>query len=150
MEKRMRHRRRFIECVLPIGVLAIGLSATSAHGAPPAPSVETLIETERTILDQPIFYPSGTSKITAQIITLPSGASTSLHLHAVPMFAYILKGELVVDYGSSGERRYRKGDTLVEAIDWPHRGRNAGKGKVQILVVFSGAEGTPSSEILPD
>jgi hypothetical protein len=105
------------------GVLAISLSATSAHGAPPAPSVETLIETERTILDQPIFYPSGTSKITAQIITLPSHASTALHLHAVPMFAYILKGELVVDYGSAGERRYRaaRSPRLVDGADEVHK-----------------------------
>ena len=69
---------------------------------------------------------------------MPRGASTVWHVHPVPMFAYILEGELVVDYEGVGERRYRKGDTFVEAIDWPHRGRAAsGKGKdVKILVVY--------------
>ena len=112
--------------------------------------MEVLIESDRTVLDQPFFYPSGTAKVTAQVITIPSGASTSLHLHGVPMFAHILKGDLVVDYGSAGERTYRKGDTVVEAIDWPHRGRNAGKGKVKILVVFAGAEGVANTETLSD
>jgi quercetin dioxygenase-like cupin family protein len=108
--------------------------------------VEKLIETDRTILEQEIAYPIGRAKITAELITIPRGASTSKHLHAVPMFGYVLKGELAVDYGSAGERTYRKGDSLVEAIDWAHRGRNAGKGKVRILVVYAGADGVLNAE----
>ena len=78
-------------------------------------------------MDQDIVYPPAKGRVTAEIVTLPRGASTVLHLHPVPMFAYILEGELAVEYEGVGERRYRKGDTFVEAIDWPHRGRNVGK-----------------------
>jgi quercetin dioxygenase-like cupin family protein len=78
------------------------------------------------------------------------GASTVLHLHQVPMFAYILEGVLAVDYEGVGERRYRKGDTFVEAIDSAHRGRNVGKKDVRILVVYAGAPGTPNSEVVGD
>jgi hypothetical protein len=53
---------------------------------------------------------------------------------------------LIVDYGSEGERVYRRGDALVEAFDWPHAGRNGGRGVAKILVVYAGAEGTPNTE----
>jgi quercetin dioxygenase-like cupin family protein len=58
----------------------------------------------------------------------------------------MLQGELIVDYGSEGEIIYRKGDALVEAIDWPHQGRNGGRGVLKILLVYAGAEGVPNSE----
>jgi hypothetical protein len=56
------------------------------------------------------------------------------------------RGELVVDYGSAGKRTYRRGDSLVEALAWPHRGRNAGRGPVRILVVYAGAEGVSNAQ----
>ncbi len=61
------------------------------------------------------------------------------------MFGYILQGELIVDYGEAGERVYRKGDSLVEAFNTPHQGRNGGKGNVKILVVYAGADGVPNT-----
>jgi quercetin dioxygenase-like cupin family protein len=121
------------------------LLATGAYAKPPAPSVETLLETDQTVLGQDFSYPAGKAKITAAIVTLPPGASLPAHLHPVPLFAYILQGELLVDYGSEGMLVYRKGDAFVEAFNWPHSGRNAGKGNVKILAVYAGAVGVPNS-----
>lgn len=121
---------------LPVAALAV----------PPGPTVETLIETDLTVLDQEFAYPEGVAKITAAIVSLPPGAVLAPHLHTVPLFGYVLQGELIVDYGSEGEIAYRKGDALVEAIDWPHQGRNGGRGVMKILVVYAGAEGVPNSE----
>jgi quercetin dioxygenase-like cupin family protein len=121
---------------LPVAALAV----------PPGPTVETLIETDLTVLDQEFAYPEGIAKITAAIVSLPPGGVLAPHLHTVPLFGYILQGELIVDYGSEGEIAYRKGDALVEAIDWPHQGRNGGRGVMKILVVYAGAEGVPNSE----
>ena len=112
---------------------------------PPATSVELLLDTDLTILDEAFAYPNGRSRITAARITVPPGATVPLHLHPVPLFAYILQGELVVDYGGHGTRTYRKGDAFVEAFHTPHAGRNGGKGNVQILAVYAGAEGVPNS-----
>jgi quercetin dioxygenase-like cupin family protein len=117
-----------------------------AFAMPPAASVEPLIETSETVLGQEFFYPEGRARITAAVVTVPPGALLPPHLHPVPLFAYVLQGELVVDYGSEGERVYRRGDALVEAFDWPHQGRNGGRGVVKILVVYAGAEGVPDSE----
>ena len=130
-------------------VALVFLLTTEAVAKPPAPSVETLIETDQTVLGQDFSYPAGKAKITAVIVTLPPGASLPTHLHPVPLFAYILQGELSVDYGSEGTLVYRKGDAFVEAFNWPHSGRNAGKGEVKILVVYAGAMGVPNSVPVP-
>lgn len=127
-------------------ILGLGLLAHSGTAMPPGPTVETLIDTSETVLGQEFFYPPGRAHITAQRITVPPGALLPPHLHPVPLFGYILQGELVVDYGSAGEIVYRRGDTLIEAFDWPHQGRNGGRGVLQILAVYAGAEGVPNTE----
>jgi len=127
-------------------LLMAGLLVHPALAMPPGPAVETLIETSETVLGQEIVYPEGRARITAAIVTVPPGAVLAPHLHPVPLFGYVLQGELIVDYGSQGERIYRAGDALAEAIDWPHQGRNGGRGIVKILVVYAGAEGVPDTE----
>jgi quercetin dioxygenase-like cupin family protein len=131
--------------VIGLCLTLVFLLTRAAYATPPGPSVETLIETDQTVLGQDFSYPDGKAKITAVIVTLPPGASLPRHLHPVPLFAYILQGELLVDYGSEGELLYRKGDAFVEAFDSPHSGRNAGKGNVKILAVYAGAVGVPNS-----
>jgi quercetin dioxygenase-like cupin family protein len=63
----------------------------------------------------------------------------------VPLFGYILEGELTVDYGAKGRRTYRKGDGFGEAMDEAHNGRYAGREPVKILAVFIGTEGVPDT-----
>jgi len=127
-------------------ILGLGLGAHAGVAMPPGPSVETLIETSETVLGQDFVYPEGQAHLTAQRVTVPPGALLAPHLHPVPVFGYILQGELVVDYGSEGEIVYERGDAFVEAFDWPHQGRNGGRGVLQILVVYAGAEGVPNTE----
>ena len=40
----------------------------------------------------------------------------------------------------------RKGDSLVEAVDWPHEGRNLGKKDCELIAVYAGARDVPLSE----
>jgi quercetin dioxygenase-like cupin family protein len=116
-----------------------------AWADPPATSVEVLLDTDLTTVGQAFAYPAGRARITAARLTVPPGATVPLHLHPVPLFVYILQGEIVVDYGSLGTRTYRKGDTFVEAIEWPHHARNGGRGNVELLAVYAGAEGVLTS-----
>ena len=127
-------------------LLMAGLVTQAALAMPPGPSVETLLETSETVLGQEFVYPEARPRITAAVVTVPPGQILAPHLHPVPLFGYVLQGELIVDYGSEGEITYEKGDALVEAIDWPHQGRNGGRGVLKILVVYAGAEGVPNSE----
>jgi quercetin dioxygenase-like cupin family protein len=112
----------------------------------PAPTVEVLLKSDKTILGQPISYPaSAPSEVTAAIITMPPGASTGWHKHEVPLFAYILEGEVTVAYEGHGKRTYRKGDSFMEAIGTPHDGTSTGEAPASILAVFIGAEGAKNT-----
>ena len=115
--------------------------------APSEPVVDVLIETDTTIIGQQFEYPEGRAKITAAIVTVPPHAALKRHRHPVPLFGYVLDGELTVYYGEAGERTYRTGDSLVEAFNTPHQGRNNGKENVKILVVYAGADGVPNTVV---
>jgi quercetin dioxygenase-like cupin family protein len=132
-------------------VLAAVLALASGQLAAeePAASVETLFAGSTTVVGQPLVYPPGEALVTSQIITLPPQAETGWHLHAVPLYAYILEGELTVDYGERGIHVYRAGDSLLEAVDWPHNGHNKGDLPVRILAVYLGAKGLVDATKVP-
>ena len=123
--------------------------AETVAPAPPAqadPGVRAVLSTGSTVTGQPIRYPSGApAHITAVEITLQPGQQTGWHTHPVPLFGYILEGELTVDYGARGRRIFRKGDGLAEAMDEAHNGYNAGREPVKILAVFIGTQGVPDT-----
>ena len=101
-------------------------------------SSQTILDTDQTVIRQDIQYPSGSPQITSKIITIPIGAETGPHIHEYPMFAYIMKGEVTVDYGEQGIKIFVKGDSIVEAINYTHNGKNNGSEPAEILVVFMG------------
>jgi len=145
----MASRRAFI-WPLTGALLGVALLVVSAERGMTRDSVLSLLGTTQTIFGQPIAYPTeAPAKVAASIVTMQPGEETGWHRHDVPMFCYILEGEVTVDYGTKGTRVYKKGDALMEAIDWEHNGRNSGLGPVRILAVFMGAEGVPDTEMLP-
>lgn len=108
-----------------------------------------VIEAETTVIGQPLAYPAGTAKVTAVIVTIPPGGETGWHEHAVPLFGYMLEGELTVDYGDKGTRIYKPGEALMEAMNWPHNGTNRTQAQLRILAVYLGAEGLPNATAVP-
>lgn len=110
--------------------------------------VLTLLSAQTTVVGETIHYPTtGPARVTAAIVTILPMESTIVHKHGAPMFAYILEGELTVDYGAYGTRRYTKGQGLIEAMSIPHSGQNTGVVPVRILAVYLGADGT--SNVVP-
>lgn len=108
--------------------------------------VTPLLSSSETVIGQAIAYPAGEAKVTAAIVTIPPGGETGWHTHPVPLFATLLDGELTVDYGTKGTRVYKSGDSLLEAMNWPHNGTNKGTVPVRILAVYMGAAGLPNAE----
>lgn len=105
--------------------------------------VQELLVTGKTVVGEEIRYPTtGAPKITVAVVTVPPGAPAAFHRHPVPLVAYILEGELTVDYGVKGIKTFRAGDALVEAMDVPHRGTNLTNSIVKLLAVYIGAEGS--------
>lgn len=94
----------------------------------------------KTILGQDFKYPSGTPLIKAFDIEIPPGKQTSLHSHAIPLYAYVISGELEVDYGSKGKRIFKAGSSYIEAINWCHSGKSVGGKPVRLIGVYLGQE----------
>jgi quercetin dioxygenase-like cupin family protein len=112
-------------------------AAAQDSGYPAVP----LLSTGTDIVGETLHYPRGAAHVTAAIVTIAPGAKTIVHRHGVPMFGYILDGELTVDYGTHGKRTYRQGQALMEAMDVAHFGINSSSQPVRILVVYMGADG---------
>jgi len=129
-------------------------TAKSPVAAPAAPAqtggypAVPLLSTGKTIVGETIRYPrTGEAHVTAAIFTLEPGGKSILHKHGVPLFAYILEGELTVDYGKHGTRTYKKGDSLMEAMNVAHFSVNNGTEPVRLLVVYMGAKG--AKDVVP-
>ena len=127
-----------------LAIFAIGVVAARALETPPR--FTPLLSTGKSIMDEPIVYPTGSpAKLTTVIVAMPPGTETGWHTHGIPLTGLILEGELTVDYGDHGKRIYKQGDSLAEAINVPHNGKNTGNGIMRLFVVFVGAEGLPTS-----
>lgn len=129
------------------------LAAVLALFAVPAAAQDTqyqnlltpLLSGNQTIIDQTIAYPQGTPKVTAAVVVIPPGKDTGWHIHTVPLFVYILEGEVTVDYGSKGVKTFKAGSALLEAENWPHNGMNKTDKPLRILAVYMGAEGVATA-----
>ncbi|MBM3547644.1 MAG: cupin domain-containing protein [Alphaproteobacteria bacterium] len=129
-------------------VLMVAVAAPSAAVAQGYPLTGTH-STSKTIVGEDIVYPTtGKAVITSAIVVMAPGERTIMHRHGVPLFAYMLEGELTVDYGSHGKRVYKQGESFMEAMNVSHFGLNTGTGQVRILAVYIGAEG--SKDVVSD
>jgi quercetin dioxygenase-like cupin family protein len=143
-------RQRLFVWPLATVLLGAALLVASADRGATRDTVTSLLSTGQTVLSQPIAYPTQSpAKIVSAIVTMLPGEETGWHQHDVPMFGYILEGEVTVTYSGKGTHVYRQGDALMEAIDIPHNGRNTGRIPARILAVFMGADGVPDTEMLP-
>lgn len=139
------HHRAF-PFALACFAFAAGFVASEARSPSP---FTPLIETSTTVMGEPIVYPAGKARITTGFVTMPPGAKTGWHTHAVPLTGLILSGELTVDYGKNGKRVYREGDSIAETMAVPHQGENTGTGTMKLFAVYIGAEGVANSTPAP-
>lgn len=149
MKRRVAKPAHVAAVALPLiiagAVAIVPAAADMQHGYPAKP----LLSTGKTVADETIHYPtSGPAQVTAAVVTIAPGGKTIVHRHGVPLFAYILDGEVTVDYGDRGKHTYRKGDAFMEAMGVPHLGINNGTEPVRILAVYMGAKG--AQNVIPD
>jgi len=128
-------------------LLLASMPSSSAEGIAYRSLVEPILSSGETAVGEPIAYPTGApARVTAVIVTVPPGGETGWHTHPVPVFGYVLEGELVVDYGPRGQRTFRAGEGLLDAMATRHNGRNPGTAPLRILAVYLGAEGRANAE----
>jgi quercetin dioxygenase-like cupin family protein len=111
-------------------------------------SVKTLLPLmpSKTIIGQDYPYPNGTPLIESYLIEIPPGQKTGIHLHQVPLLAYIISGRLETHYGSKGSKVSAAGDVFVEAIEWCHFGQTIGTEPVRILAIYLNSVGSPQKK----
>jgi quercetin dioxygenase-like cupin family protein len=129
--------RKYASTILGIGtaVFVLGLILYSEYYQIEKVTVETLLDTNHTILNQTLSYPKNTPNIITKIITIPENTGTGFHTHDEILIGYILQGEITVDYREHGRKVYSEGDSLIEAIHVLHNGMNLGHIDAKIFVV---------------
>ncbi len=132
---------------LVIGVVLITFSATG-HAEEVYKKVQPVLTTSETVMGEKLILPDGSPlTISSTIVTIKPGEATGWHKHGVPLYIYILSGEVTVDYGAKGTRTFGPGQSFMEAMDHWHRGTNQGKEPVRILTAY--LESANAKKVIP-
>ena len=107
-------------------------------------ATKTLLRTTVNSIGQPIAWPrEGTPEVTALLIEMAPGEETDWHQHPVPLFGYILAGELTV-YQATGEKRVvGPGEVSLESVNVIHNGVNEGPAACKMIVFVVGIKDVP-------
>ncbi len=121
---------------------ALGPAAAFAHDNPEAAGVtrEEVLATTTNMVGEPIIFPSGPARMTAEAVSFEPGGHTALHQHPVPSFVYVLEGELEVRIEGQEPMRFTAGQAFVEPQDTTMQAFNVADGPTRLLVVYLGAE----------
>ncbi|MDG2332918.1 MAG: cupin domain-containing protein [Myxococcota bacterium] len=139
-------RRAVLASLATVAALLATAASAVDHraGNDPYESISSLpvaIEApSQTVLGQAYTFPDGVPLIEVFKITIEPGMKTAPHKHAIPLLAYVLSGELGVDYGSRGKKTFSMGQAYIEAINWCHVGYAAGDATVELLGVYLGQQ----------
>lgn len=118
----------------PVSTLA--QDNTAAAGV----SREEVLATATNMVEEPISYPTGAAKVTAELVSFGPEGHTALHQHPVPSFVYILEGELEVRVEGQEPMRFTPGQAFMEPQNTSMQAFNVADGPTRVLVVYSGAE----------
>ena len=124
-------------------VAACGMAAAETTG-PVGLTLKTIVQTETTMVGQPIRFPQTDAQLTAVLAEVAPGGQVGRHLHPVPLFVYILEGTLTIDMEQHGTHAFSAGQGLAEIVNAWHNGRNLGDKPCRFLIVFAGQKGTPN------
>lgn len=130
-----------------LGLIGLLLFAPPAFTADYGTGVKAKIlkKTSVTDIGQKITYPrTDRAEVTAMTVELAPGAETGWHKHPVPVYAYVITGNLSVELEDGELRSYHAGDAIIEAVGTLHNGKNTGTEPVKLAVFYLGAEGTPN------
>lgn len=141
----MRHA--LIAGVISLASLSVAFAQQPGSDALPKGFKTTpVLKSTMTASNRPIAYPSdGKAEVISVIGEIEPGGRTARHQHPVPVFVYVLEGALTVQADGAEPREYKPGQAFLEDVDRWHQGFNRGTAPVKILVVFSGAEGKPTT-----
>lgn len=108
-------------------------------------TVRKVLVTGKTSDGKKVRYPrTNDAEVTVLVVDVPPGGSTGWHHHPVPVYAYMLEGELAVEMENGTVNLFRKGDAIIEMVDTAHNGYNPGNEKASLVVFYTGVVGIPN------
>lgn len=131
-------------CLCLIGLFLIVPSAFAADYSSGV-TAKVLKKTSVTGNGQKIAYPlTDRAEVTAMTVDLAPGAETGWHKHPVPVYAYVISGNLSVELEDGKQLSFGAGEAVVEVVNALHNGRNRGTEPVKLAVFYLGVEGMPN------
>jgi quercetin dioxygenase-like cupin family protein len=108
------------------------------------------LKTTTTTGNYPVKYlNTDKPEITAMKVEIAPGAETGWHSHPVPVYAYVLQGDLTVEVKEENTYHFTAGDAIVEVVNIPHNGKNLGTTPVVLIAFYTGETGTPNTVAQP-
>jgi quercetin dioxygenase-like cupin family protein len=127
------------------GILLLVLDGAAKADEYQNVEVKKLVTSSTASNGQPLAYLlTEKPEVTALIVTVPPGGETGWHKHPVPVYAYVLDGELTVEMKDGSKYSFKKGDAVFEVMNTMHNGFNSGHSKVSLVVFYTGAVGVPN------
>lgn len=134
---------RKIVVFLPILLIALAVQSQYKNDI----IIEQVLKTDTTSIGQKIVYPQvQNAEVTIAKITFPPGTSTGWHKHDIPVFAYVLEGELTVELENGREIQFGQGASFAEVFDTWHNGMNNGKENLVLIAFYLAEKGKALSK----
>ena len=109
-----------------------------------------ILKTTTTTGNYPVKYLDTQSpEITVMKVEIKPGAETGWHSHPVPLYAYVLEGNLTVEVKGGSTYSFAAGDAIVELVNISHNGKNLGTKPVVLIAFYTGETGKPNTVIDP-
>jgi quercetin dioxygenase-like cupin family protein len=127
-------------------VLPYSAAAAQDNPLPSGFKAQSVLKSTKTADGDPLKLPqSGNVEIVSVIGTLEPGGRTARHQHPVPVYVYVMEGQLEVKTEGGEPRNYKAGEAFLESVGRWHQAFNKADGESKILVVFIGEEGKPTT-----
>jgi quercetin dioxygenase-like cupin family protein len=132
-------------------LLIFPLALIALHAEPsPTPDynfdvrVTPLLRSSTNFAGQTIEYPHAhPAEVSILTVTIPPGKQTGWHTHPVPLFGYVLSGEITVTIEGHGAHTFHEGEPLAECVNLLHNGVNTGSIPVKLLIFVAGEKTVP-------
>jgi len=106
--------------------------------------VKTLLRTSTNSVGQPIEYPhQGKAEASVLTVEIAPGGQTGWHKHPVPLFGYVLAGEVTVSLKNGEKHTFHQGEAMAESVNMLHNGINEGKEPTKLLIFIAGEKDVP-------
>lgn len=123
-------------------LLALAPFFATAEGYKPEVKSKVLHRATTTSNGAPITYPlSEHPEVSTLDIVIPPGAETGWHKHPVPLYTYVMAGEVEVEMEGGKKMTFVAGDVVYEVVDTWHNGINRGSVDARLIVFALGTEG---------